>query len=208
MPVPVGAAACRLAMLALVELAKFKMPLVVLATPKVRPPAPCTAKVLLAVVEPFKLIAPLPVLKLPVPVWLKLPVVVIPVAAVIAPVLETAKAPALMLRLLPLRTPVAVTAAPWMVAVVVILLPVEIVPKPLVIEPAARAPVLVILPWTMAGKVVLKLGKPVVGSVTKTALLTEVVAWIAPVALPYKIPFDARVVAPVPPLATARVVLK
>jgi len=58
---------------------------------------------------------------------------------------------------------VALTLAPWTVALVVMLLPVEMVPKPLAIDPALRAPVpvmalkvpavrlaLVILPLTTA----------------------------------------------------------
>lgn len=77
---------------------------------------------------------------------------VMPVAAVIAPLELTAKAPEAML-----------SEPPWRAAVVVMLLPVEMVPKPEAIEPEARAPVpvialkvplcrllLVILPLTMA----------------------------------------------------------
>ena len=76
-----------------------------------------------------------------------------PVAAVMAPELSTVKVPPPTLSVLPCSAPVAVTVAPCTVAVVVMLLPVEIVPKPVVIEPFASAPVLVMLPCTAVGNV-------------------------------------------------------
>ncbi len=48
---------------------------------------------------------------------------------------------------------VAFTVPPCTVADVVMLLPVEIVPKPDAIEPDASAPVLVMLPCTAVGRV-------------------------------------------------------
>ena len=50
------------------------------------------------------------------------------------------------------------TVAPCNVAVVVMLFPVEIVPKPLAIEPEVSAPVDVMLPCTALGNVWLRLG--------------------------------------------------
>src|SRR4051812_12371465 len=76
-----------------------------------------------------------------------LPVEIVPkpdaiLPAAITPVLLTVKAPLLIFRLLPARAPVAVTVAPCNAAVVVMLLPVEIVPKPVVILPADITPAL------------------------------------------------------------------
>ena len=143
---PDGAATLMIPRLVLVVLANLSEPVVVPATPSVKPPAPWTAKVLLAVAAPFKKTLPVPVLNEPVPVCVRLPVVVMPVAAVIAPAPFMAKAPALMLRLAPFRAPVEVTVPPCTIAVVEILLAVLIIPKPDVIEPAASAPVAVMLP--------------------------------------------------------------
>ncbi len=81
------------------------------------------------------------------------------------------------------------------------LLPVEIVPKPVVIEPLAKAPVPVMLPCTAVGSVCVKLGTPV-PSVAKIALAAEFVACTGLVPLPYKIPFVVKVLAPVPPFVT------
>lgn len=103
--------------------------------------------------------------------------------AVMAPELLTAKAPLLMLRVLPCKAPVAVTVAPVTVAVVLILFPVEIAPKPEAMEPLARAPVLVMLPWTAVGRVWVNPGT-LLPLVAKILLAAAAVAWIAEVPLP------------------------
>ena len=72
--------------LVLVLLAKLNLPVVLPATPRVRPPAPCTAKVVLTVVAPLRLTAPVPVAKVPVPVCRKIPVSVMPPLVVNKPV--------------------------------------------------------------------------------------------------------------------------
>mgnify|MGYP001606642318 CR=1 FL=1 len=93
---------------------------------------------------------------------------------------------------------------PCTVAVVVMLLPVEITPKPEAIEPADRAPVVVMLPWTAVGRVWLRLGT-LLPSVTRTLSAEELVACNAAVPLPNTMPLPVKVVAPVPPLPTLRV---
>lgn len=54
--------------------------------------------------------------------------------------------------------PLIAKVPPCKVAVVVMLLLVEIVPKPVSIEPAVRIPVEVMLPWTAVGNVCVKPG--------------------------------------------------
>jgi len=71
------------------------------------------------------------------------PVVMEP--ADIAPPLLTTRPPEPTLRLLPASAPVAVTVAPCTAEVVVMLLAVEITPKPVVIEPFVSAPALLTL---------------------------------------------------------------
>ena len=73
LPVPVGATAVKTVRLVLVALAKLAAPAVLPAMPSVRPLAPCTAKVPVAVTGPFKPTVPVPVLKAPALVIVKLP---------------------------------------------------------------------------------------------------------------------------------------
>ena len=73
LPVPVGAVAVKTVRLVLVAFAKLATPPVLPAMPRVKPAAPCTAKVPLAVTGPFNPTAPVPVLKVPGPVIVKLP---------------------------------------------------------------------------------------------------------------------------------------
>ena len=87
------------------------------------------------------------------------------IAAVLDPVVPRVKA------LAPLR----VAVAPCKAAVVVMLLPVEIVPKPDAIEPLVKAPVEVMLPCTADGRVWLRLGL-LLASVTRTLLAAAPVA--------------------------------
>jgi hypothetical protein len=59
--------------------------------PRVRPPLPWIVKVELSVEAPFKLIAPVPVLKVVLPVWVMLPpkvAVPVPTVKVLLPVTE------------------------------------------------------------------------------------------------------------------------
>ena len=71
--------------------------------------------------------------------------------------------------------PVALTILPCKVAVVVMLLPVLMVPKPEAIEPLESAPVPVMLAWTAEGSVWLRLGT-LLPSVTNTLLAAAAVA--------------------------------
>lgn len=88
-PVPVGAATCKILRLLLVVFVKLMTPAFV-ALPSVTCP-PSTANVDAIVVAPFNETAPVPVLKVPAPVWPKLPVILIPLLNEAAP--ETFKVP-------------------------------------------------------------------------------------------------------------------
>jgi len=78
---------------------------------------------------------------------------------------------------------VALTLPPCTVADVVMLLAVEMVPKPLAMLPLLRAPVDVMLPCTVVGSVWVRPGtlEPLVARILSAA---EAVAWIALVPLP------------------------
>ena len=80
-----------------------------------------------------------------------MPVLVIPPLVVIAPEKVLAPVTSKVPPIVPL--PVIAKVPPCNAAVVVMLLPVEIVPNPAAIEPAVRMPVAVMLPWTVVGKV-------------------------------------------------------
>jgi len=81
------------------------------------------------------------------------------------------------------KAAVALTEPPWTVAVVVMLLPVEIVPKPDAMLPATNAPVLVMLPCTAVGRVWVRPGT-LLASVARMELAAAAVAWIALPPLP------------------------
>lgn len=200
LPKPVGARAVKVVRLVLRALANFKIPVVPVkpGTPKVKPPAPCTANVVLIVVAPFKLTVPVPVLKVPPPLWAKLPLVWL------KPVMPL-KAPPLMIRPLIVLPVVAALMAPEAVIVVAP----EIAPAVVTVRPVeAKLKAADELPMVVAAEpVVLMLVAPVMLVVPLT------------VAPPFKLVDPAtfkvppKVVAPVPTVTvlapvTARLPLK
>ncbi len=78
---------------------------------------------------------------------------------------------------------------------------VDMVPKPPVIEPAARAPVWVMFPCTAVGRVWLKEGT-LLPLVTNTLLAAAAVTCSAPVPLPNRMPLLVKLPVPVPPRLT------
>ena len=86
------------------------------------------------VVLPLRLIAPVPVPKVPVPVWLTLPVVAMPVAPVIAPPVDTLRV-LLVSWKVPVELPMAVVAVP---VVLIVLLPVTAIPPAVTVSAASK----------------------------------------------------------------------